>query len=37
MVLSFAALPLAVVFAAAFPTPTAGLLVGVATGMALQR
>ncbi|NHX35792.1 MULTISPECIES: hypothetical protein [Halolamina] len=37
MMLPFAALPLAVLFAAAFPTATAGLLVGVATGMALGR
>jgi len=37
MMLPFAALPLAVLFAAAFPTAAAGLLVGVAVGMALSR
>lgn len=37
MILLFAALPLAVMFAATFPAATAGLFVGVATGTALQR
>lgn len=37
VMLPFVALPLAVLFAAAFPTATAGLLVGVAAGTALGR
>lgn len=35
--LLLATLPLAVMFAAAFPTAAAGLFVGAATGAALQR
>jgi hypothetical protein len=35
--LLLAALPLAVVFAAAFPAVTAGLLVGAVAGATLQR
>ena len=35
--LLLAALPLAVLFAAAFPTATAGLFVGLVAGTAMQR
>jgi uncharacterized membrane protein len=37
MTLLLAALPLAVLFAAAFPATAAGLFVGTVTGAALQR
>ncbi|MEF8827467.1 MAG: hypothetical protein V5A49_00445 [Haloarcula sp.] len=37
MLLLLAVLPLAVLFAATFPTATTGLFVGVAAGTALQR